>query len=99
MFDLRIGKFVLVLPFAHPVCLVKDATAVYILSNGRFDLGVGQGYAHSDFIRFALARSKRGKRLEEGVEGSRRCRVSGGPVRPRRGRVLRCAPALCTRPG
>jgi alkanesulfonate monooxygenase SsuD/methylene tetrahydromethanopterin reductase-like flavin-dependent oxidoreductase (luciferase family) len=64
---IRIGTFVLLLPFAHPVRLAEDVTAVDILSNGRFDLGVGQGYVHAEFTGFAVPRGERAQRMEEGV--------------------------------
>jgi len=44
---IRIGTFVLLLPFQHPIRVAEDATCVDIWSNGRFDLGVGQGYTVS----------------------------------------------------
>jgi len=48
---LRIGTFVLLLPFQHPVRVAEDATCVDIWSNGRFDLGIGQGYSHKSHWR------------------------------------------------
>ena len=38
---IRIGTFIVLLPFQHPVRVAEDATSVDIFSNGRFDLGVG----------------------------------------------------------
>ena len=38
---IRIGTFILLMPFIHPVRAAEDVTLADILSNGRFDLGVG----------------------------------------------------------
>lgn len=38
---IRLGAFVLLLPFYHPVRLAGDVAFINNLSNGRFDLGVG----------------------------------------------------------
>ncbi len=65
---IRIGTFVLLLPFQHPARLAEDATCVDILSNGRFDLGVGQGYSAEEFEAFCMPRSERSARLAEGVD-------------------------------
>ena len=70
--QIRIGSFVLLLPFHHPVRVAEDATAVDILSNGRFDLGVGQGYAAEEFEALCVPRKERSARLAEGVELLRR---------------------------
>lgn len=65
---IRIGTFVLLLPFIHPVRAAEDVILADILSNGRFDLGVGQGYTHEEFDAFCVNRAERGARLAEGVE-------------------------------
>ncbi|MBI2962294.1 MAG: LLM class flavin-dependent oxidoreductase [Deltaproteobacteria bacterium] len=65
---IRIGTFVLLLPFQHPVRVAEDATCVDILSGGRFDLGVGQGYAHQEFEALCMPREERSARLAEGVD-------------------------------
>jgi len=41
---IRLGTFVLLLPFYHPVRVAEDVAFIDNLSHGRFDLGVGQGY-------------------------------------------------------
>ncbi len=65
---IRIGTYVLLLPFRHPVRVAEDATCVDIWSNGRFDLGVGQGYSHKEFDALCLRREERSARLAEGAE-------------------------------
>jgi alkanesulfonate monooxygenase SsuD/methylene tetrahydromethanopterin reductase-like flavin-dependent oxidoreductase (luciferase family) len=65
---IRIGTFVLLLPFHNPVRVAEDAIAVDILSNGRFDLGVGQGYRAEEFMAFDIPRKERSARLDEGIE-------------------------------
>lgn len=69
---IRIGTFVLLLPFIHPVRAAEDVALADILSNGRFDLGVGQGYTHDEFNAFGIDRRERAPRLIEGVELMRR---------------------------
>ncbi len=65
---IRIGTFIVLLPFQHPVRVAEDATSVDIFSNGRFDLGVGQGYSYHEFNAFCMPRKERTARLTEGVQ-------------------------------
>jgi alkanesulfonate monooxygenase SsuD/methylene tetrahydromethanopterin reductase-like flavin-dependent oxidoreductase (luciferase family) len=65
---IRIGTFVLLLPFQHPVKIAEDATCVDIWSDGRFDLGVGQGYSYKEFNALCMRREERSARFAEGVE-------------------------------
>ncbi|MGD9603921.1 MAG: LLM class flavin-dependent oxidoreductase [Gammaproteobacteria bacterium] len=69
---IRIGTFVFLMPFIHPVRAAEEIVLADILSNGRFDIGVGQGYTHEEFDAFCIKRSERGARLEEGVTLLRR---------------------------
>jgi alkanesulfonate monooxygenase SsuD/methylene tetrahydromethanopterin reductase-like flavin-dependent oxidoreductase (luciferase family) len=70
---IRLGTFIIILPFHHPVRVAEDAATVDILSKGRLDLGLGQGYVVSEFESFRIPRRERAGRLEEGSELIRRC--------------------------
>ena len=70
---IRIGTFIIVLPFHHPVRVAEDAATVDIISNGRLDLGLGQGYWLSEFASFNISRKQRVSRLTEGVEIINKC--------------------------
>lgn len=69
---IRIGTFVLLMPLHHPLHVAEQAATVDAISNGRFDLGVGQGYVPSEFASFNIPRAERSLRLREGIEIVRR---------------------------
>lgn len=69
---IRIGSFILLLPFLHPVRAAEDVTCADIFSNGRIDLGIGQGYSYHEWKAFCMNRSERGERMREGIELMRR---------------------------
>ncbi len=69
---IRIGTFVLLLPMHNPLRVAEDAATVDILSNGRLDLGLGQGYRVEELNAFNIPRRERAGRLEEGTEVIRR---------------------------
>ena len=50
----------------------KSWTCIDIWSNGRFDLGAGQGYAANEFHSLNIPRKERSARLAEGLELVRR---------------------------
>jgi alkanesulfonate monooxygenase SsuD/methylene tetrahydromethanopterin reductase-like flavin-dependent oxidoreductase (luciferase family) len=64
----RIGTFLLLLPLHNAVRVGEDAATVDVLCNGRFDLGLGQGYAPGEFEGYGIPRNERVSRLEEGIE-------------------------------
>ena len=66
--NIRIGTFILLLPYLHPAMASEDIASVDILSNGRLDLGVGQGYSFHEFEALNIERKTRAKRLYEGLE-------------------------------
>ena len=43
---IRLGTFIVILPYQHPILLAEEVANVDILSNGRFEFGVGQGYSY-----------------------------------------------------
>jgi len=65
---IRIGTYLVLLPLHNAVRVAEDAATVDIISNGRFDLGVGQGYAPGEFAAYGIDRKTRAGRLEEGIE-------------------------------
>ncbi|MGD9604360.1 MAG: LLM class flavin-dependent oxidoreductase [Gammaproteobacteria bacterium] len=65
---IRIGTSVLLLPLHHAVRVAEDAATIDILSNGRFDLGVGIGYRPQEFSGFGLTPKSRAGRMDEGLE-------------------------------
>lgn len=69
---IRIGTNVLLLPLYHPVRLAEDCATVDILSNGRFELGVGLGYRVNEFDGYGIPYKERGARTNEGLEIIRR---------------------------
>jgi len=50
------------------VRIAEDVATIDIISNGRFDLGLGQGYAPGEFAAYGVNRKTRAGRLEEGIE-------------------------------
>jgi len=49
---IRIGTAVTVLPFFHPLRLAEEIAMLDIMSEGRFDWGVGRGYQGHEFAGF-----------------------------------------------
>jgi probable F420-dependent oxidoreductase len=64
----RLGPLVLNNDFRHPVVLAHEAAALADLSGGRFELGLGAGYARREYERAGIdfsPHSRRTSRLEE----------------------------------
>lgn len=68
---LRVGSYVFSNEYRHPVILAREAASLDLLSNGRFELGLGAGVSGQEFqqmgIPFASA-GARVERLEESIE-------------------------------
>ncbi len=69
---IRIGTSVLLLPLHDAVRVAEDGATIDILSNGRFELGVGIGYRPEEFTGLGIDRRQRSVRTEEGLEIIRR---------------------------
>jgi len=69
---IRIGTAVLLLPLHDAVRVAEDGATIDILSNGRFELGVGIGYRPQEFDGLGIKRSDRAGRMNEGLEIIRR---------------------------
>jgi probable F420-dependent oxidoreductase len=67
----RLGTLVACAPFRHPAHVAKMATAIDLISDGRFDLGIGAGWYEREFEAFGYEYPSTGERfgiLEESVE-------------------------------
>jgi len=67
---LRIGTFVLDNDFRHPAIVAQDAATLDLLSDGRFELGLGAGWLLADYTPSGIpwdAPGVRAGRLEEAV--------------------------------
>jgi alkanesulfonate monooxygenase SsuD/methylene tetrahydromethanopterin reductase-like flavin-dependent oxidoreductase (luciferase family) len=64
----RIGFNLLLLPLHDAVRVAEDIATLDVLSNGRIDVGVGQGYARHEFAGFGIPRDERLGRFREGLD-------------------------------
>ena len=65
---LRLGTAVMVLPWHNPVLLAEQAATLDLLSDGRFDFGIGKGYRHSEFKGFQIPAGESEARFDEAVD-------------------------------
>ena len=69
---IRIGTSVLLLPLHHAVRVAEDCATIDILSDGRFELGVGIGYRPQEFDGLGYRTRDRASSTDEGLEIIRR---------------------------
>ncbi len=65
---IRLGSGVIVVPWHNPVLLAEQAATLDVLSNGRFDFGVGRGYRPKEFEGFCIPIEEASERFEEAME-------------------------------
>lgn len=73
--SLRLGTYVLNNDFYHPALLARSAATLDVLSDGRFELGVGAGHAQPEYAAMGLSfddAARRVARLGEAVPVLRR---------------------------
>ena len=56
---IKLGAAVMVVPLHHPMRIVENAAFVDILSNGRFQLGMGSGYRPYEFDGLGISYAER----------------------------------------
>ncbi len=61
---LRVGSLVFSNDYRHPVQLAKEAATLDVLSNGRFELGLGAGLLKDEYEQIGLPFSTSGIRVE-----------------------------------
>ena len=66
--SLRVGSGVLLLPLYNPLHVAEHGAVLDVISNGRYTLGVGQGYRKEEFEAFQVPLTDRPARMREGVE-------------------------------
>jgi probable F420-dependent oxidoreductase len=67
---LNVGTFVLDNDFRHPAALAKEAATVELLTDGRFELGIGAGWNMADYTKTGIpfdGPGERVSRLEEAL--------------------------------
>ncbi|HEV2032772.1 MAG TPA: TIGR03621 family F420-dependent LLM class oxidoreductase [Candidatus Dormibacteraeota bacterium] len=66
---LRVGSLVFDNDYRHPVVLAKEAATIDLMSDGRFDLGLGAGWLASDYEAAGIPYDSPGTRIERMEEG------------------------------
>jgi probable F420-dependent oxidoreductase len=65
---LRVGAMVLCNDYRHPVVLAKEAATIDLLSDGRFELGLGAGWMPTDYAQAGITLDPPGRRIERLAE-------------------------------
>jgi probable F420-dependent oxidoreductase len=69
--SLRVGSYVFDNDFRHPVLLAKEAATLDVMTDGRFEFGIGAGYLRSEYEQVGISyegASVRVSRLEETIQ-------------------------------
>ena len=74
---IRLGTAVVVLPWHNPVLLAEQVATLDLLSNGRFDFGVGKGYRPPEFAGFCIPIEEATERFEEAMAFLRKAWAPG----------------------
>jgi len=80
--DLKVASLMFANDYRHPVVLAKEAATLDVLTDGRFEMGLGAGWMESDYRGAGLAYDAPGTRvdrLEESI-AVMRAMWSGEPV-------------------
>ncbi len=66
--SLRVGTLVLDNDFRHPVVLAKEAATLDVVTDGRFELGLGAGWMTTDYEQSGITMDAPGVRVERLAE-------------------------------
>ena len=81
---IRLGTAILVLPYRNPVVTAKQLACIDVLSNGRLELGIGQGSGKStlneDFEVLGIPRREKIQRTRETFEAMRKIWTEESPA-------------------
>lgn len=78
---IRVGAVVFDNDYRHPVVLAKEVATLDLLSDGRFDFGLGAGWLASDYEQSGIPYDRPGLRIERMEEGLAIVKglLAGGP--------------------
>jgi alkanesulfonate monooxygenase SsuD/methylene tetrahydromethanopterin reductase-like flavin-dependent oxidoreductase (luciferase family) len=62
-----LGTCILQLPLRQPAAVAKQATALQLLSGGRFVLGLGVGIHEGEYVQSGVDYSRRGQLMDAGI--------------------------------
>jgi probable F420-dependent oxidoreductase len=69
--SLHIGTLVFNVDYRHPVVLAKAAATLHLLSNGRFEFGIGAGWNELEYDNAGIMFDRPGRRIERLEEALR----------------------------
>ncbi len=64
---IRLGSAVLVIPWHNPILVAEQIGTLDVVSNGRYDFGVGRGYRDNEFRGFGIDSGDAGSIYEESM--------------------------------
>jgi alkanesulfonate monooxygenase SsuD/methylene tetrahydromethanopterin reductase-like flavin-dependent oxidoreductase (luciferase family) len=70
---IRVGTYIILLAFHHPILVAEDAATLDLISNGRFDLAVGAGPMPMECDVFGISSQETFARTYEALEVIQKC--------------------------
>ena len=66
--SMRVATGIILLPLTHPLRVAEEIATLDVITDGRIVMGLGIGYAQTEFDAFGVDRRTRTDRFEEAVE-------------------------------
>ena len=86
---IRLATTMLCNDFRHPIMLAKEAATLDVLSNGRFELGIGTGSRPEDLVEAGMTEDSAGVKVERVEENRVRVDATAGEALDRGDQVRR----------